>query len=306
MKTQVYICSAGHSGSTLLDMMLGSHSRCESVGEVVHLPMDMAMNRECACGQPMQNCTLWPSVVKRMGVDPHADAYALNLGYVIAKVGDKRRTSLMHRVITRAKNYARFLEMRYGLGWMRLLTPGFDDGLRNTIELYDVVRELTGKDVIIDSSKHYLRAVEIYRRRPNSTRVILLVRNGKGVFYSGLKRGFGRNYSLRAWLNHYKRALPLLEKYVPEEHRVTVRYEDIVLNTRDTLEAICKFIGIDWDENMLEFRSVVHHNVNGNDIKYESSSDLRMDTAWQSKLTAEDIAYFEKFAGQLNRQFGYI
>jgi hypothetical protein len=305
MTKQVYICSAGHSGSTLLDMMLGSHPRCESVGEVLHLPMDMAMNRDCACGQPMKSCMLWPSVVKTMGIDPYADPYALNLGYVVAKVGDKRRTSSMHRVVTRAKNYMRLLKLQSGLDWMRLLTPGFDEGIDNTIKLYNIVRELTGKDIVVDSTKHYLRAIELYRRQPDATKVILLVRNGKGVFYSGLKRGFGRNYSLHAWLNHYERALPLLEKYIPEEHRITVRYEDIVLNTKGTLESLCDFLGINWNERMLQFRSVVHHNVNGNDVKYESSSDLHLDTGWQSKLTAEDMAFFERYAGYLNRQFGY-
>jgi hypothetical protein len=34
MQCNVFICSAGHSGSTLLDMMLGSHFASESVGEL--------------------------------------------------------------------------------------------------------------------------------------------------------------------------------------------------------------------------------------------------------------------------------
>ena len=38
----VFICSAGHSGSTLLDMLIGSHPECESLGEVVLLPMEFA------------------------------------------------------------------------------------------------------------------------------------------------------------------------------------------------------------------------------------------------------------------------
>ena len=41
----IFICSAGHSGSTLLDMLIGSHGQCESLGEVVLLPMEFALNR---------------------------------------------------------------------------------------------------------------------------------------------------------------------------------------------------------------------------------------------------------------------
>lgn len=117
MKRDVFICSAGHSGSTLLDMMLGSHPRCESIGELVHLPMDMATNRTCTCGTPMRDCSLWPEVMRRMGVDPVADPYALNLGYVIAKVGDKRRTSSPHGMQTRLKNTLKYAELQLDVVW---------------------------------------------------------------------------------------------------------------------------------------------------------------------------------------------
>lgn len=306
MKRDVFICSAGHSGSTLLDMMLGSHPRCESIGELVHLPMDMATNRNCTCGEPMQACSLWPEVMRRMGVDPVADPYALNLGYVIAKVGDKRRTSPLHRLLTRPKNALKYAELRYGAGWLGSLTPAFAEGITNTQAIYEHVRTLTGKEVVVDSSKHYLRAAALYRNRPDSTRVISLVRDGRGVYYSSLKRGFGRRYALNAWNNHYRRALAVLDRHVFPEHRMTVHYEDIVEDTRKTLERVCAFLGIDFSEAMLDFRSTVHHNVNGNDMKFSLATELRLDVAWKSQLKADDLAFFEMHAGELNRRLGYV
>lgn len=305
MKRDVFICSAGHSGSTLLDMMLGSHPRCESIGELVHLPMDMATNRTCTCGAPMRDCSLWPEVMRRMGVDPVVDPYALNLGYVIAKVGDKRRTSSLHRILTRPKNALKYAELRYGLDWLGALTPGFMEGIVNTLAVYDHIRDLTGKDVIVDSSKHYLRAIELYRKRPETTRIVVLVRDGRGVYYSCLKRGFGRRYSLSAWNQHYRRTLALLHKHVPEAHRITVQYEEIVQHTDATLGRICDFVGIDFVPDMLDFRATVHHNVNGNDMKFASASELRLDAAWRAQLQGDDLAYFERHAGDLNRRFGY-
>lgn len=306
MKTNVFICSAGHSGSTLLDMMLGSHPQCESLGELVHLPMDMAMNRNCTCGEPMQACGLWPEVMRRMGVDPALDPYALDLGYVMAKVGDKRRTSRMHHFMTRPKNALKYAELAYGLDWLSVLTPRFTQGIVNALSIYDHVRDITHKGIIVDSSKHYLLAAGLYKSKPDSTRIVVLVRDGRGVFYSNLKRGFARRYSLNTWRNHYLRTLDVLDRHVPVDHRITVHYEDLVSNTRNTLERICTFLGIDFMESMLDFRSVVHHNVNGNDMKYSSGSELRLDQAWKSQLKADDSDYFEKHAGALNRRFGYV
>jgi len=61
----LYICGAGHSGSTLLDMLLGSHSRIASLGEVINLPMDWATNNRCTCGAPVRDCALWSAVARR-------------------------------------------------------------------------------------------------------------------------------------------------------------------------------------------------------------------------------------------------
>lgn len=301
-----FITSAGHSGSTLLDMMLGSHPCCESIGELVHLPMDMAMNKQCGCGHPMQKCGLWPVVMNRMGVDPRKDPYILNLGYALPMVGDKKRTSLLYRLTTRSKNAIKYAELRLGIDWIKKLTPGFAIGIDNTLSIYDHVRDVTGKDVVVDSSKHYLRAVELYRRRPESTRIIVLVRDGRGVFYSFLKRQYGRRFSMNAWREHYRRLYILLNKYVDPQHRIVLHYEDLVEDTQRTLDSLCKFIGLEYIDIMIGFRSLVHHNINGNDMKFLTSSELHMDVKWKKKLSISDLEYFERHAGKINRYFGYV
>lgn len=305
MRREVFICSAGHSGSTLLDMMLGSHPKVESTGELIHLPMDMALNRPCACGSPMQECSVWPDVMRHMGVDPRNDPYGLNLGYVTAKVGDSKRTSLWHQFWTRPKNALKYLELRYGIGLLDSLLPNFRTGTANTLAIYDHLRHRTGKAVVVDSSKHYLRAAALYLARPQSTRIVLLVRDGRGVFFSGLKRGFGRHYSLRAWNRHYRRALALLERHVPAEHRIVVHYEDLVSNPAAELQRLCDFIGIEFSPGMLTPGAVVHHNVNGNDMKFSDVKNLKLDMGWKTQMAPGDLAYFERKAGRLNRQFGY-
>jgi hypothetical protein len=302
----VFICSAGHSGSTLLDMMLGSHSAATSLGELNNLPMDMAMNRRCACGDAMQDCSLWSQVIQRMGADCKLDPYKLNLGYTLAKMGDSRSTSLVHRILTRPKLALRYIQLRHRVHFFNSLTPGFTNGITNTLEVYRHVRVLTNKPIIIDSTKHYLRAVSLYLEQPETTRIVLLVRDGRGVFYSNLKRGFGRDYSLRAWHSHYKRGLTLIEKYVAPSHRIWIHYEDMVTQTQATLSRICEFLGISYEPAMLEFRTVKHHNVNGNDMKFSSSGDLRLDEAWKAQIEKDDLLYFERKAGKLNQRLGYI
>lgn len=306
MNLNIYILSAGHSGSTLLDMMLGSHPSCESAGELIHLPMDMAMNKQCGCRQLMHDCVLWPAVMRRMGIDPLDDPYKLELGYAIAMTGDKKRTSAIHKIITRPKNALKYAELRWNADWMNKLTPGFKLGIQNTLDIYDHIRDLTEKNIVVDSSKHYLRAVELYKRNPTATRIIVLVRDGRGVFYSFLKRKFSRRFAMIAWRNHYHHLLSLLDKHISPSHMITVHYEKLIDNPRGTLKNICSFLELDFSESMIDFRSVVHHNVNGNDMKLLTASDLRLDETWKNALTQNDLAYFNQHAGYLNNRFGYI
>ena len=56
----IYVVGNGHSGSTLLDLMLGSHSKIESVGELKKLPQIFFMptrpKRQCNSGVPVDEC----------------------------------------------------------------------------------------------------------------------------------------------------------------------------------------------------------------------------------------------------------
>lgn len=305
-RRNAFICAAGHSGSTLLDMLLGSHSRAESIGEVINLPMDLALDSPCACGRPIQQCDLWPEVVRGLGVDPRLDPYALNLGYTMPTVGDPALTSPRHRWLTRPRIALAWLQLRHGWPTLGLLTPTFSAGIATTLALYDRVRERTGKQVIVDSSKHYVRAAALYAAQPERTRIVMLVRDGRGVFYSGLRHGFGRRRSVSAWRNHHARTFDLLERRVPPEHRLAIRYEDLVTDPAGALGRLCGFLDLEYEPAMLDFRAVTHHNVNGNAMKMTSTSALRLDEAWRTRLGSEDLAYFERLAGDLNRRLGYV
>ncbi len=56
---------------------------------------------------------------------------------------------------------------------------------------------------------------------------------------------------------------------------------------------------------MLNFRSKAHHVANGNRMRMSNSSEISPDNEWQSRLTPDDLRYFERKAGALNRTLGY-
>lgn len=301
----VYICSASYSGSTLLDMLIGSHPECESLGEVVLLPVEFAMNRACRCGSNIRECALWSEVALRLDVNTESNPCDVNLGYLNIAVGDSRLRNLCLLTLARLRyglSYYRFL---YKLKILDAFASKFDEGIQNTFKVYDIVRTIARKHIVVDSSKHHTRAAALYVTRPEFVRIIYLIRDGRGVFHSGLKRGFSRRRSLDAWCRHHAHALPLLQKRVDPKHLMQVRYEDLVANPQQILSEVCQFLLITYDPAMIDFQAVVHHNVDGNAMKYVLTPGINLNEAWKAHLSKSDLEYFERKAGSINRQFGY-
>lgn len=306
----LYICGAGHSGSTLLDMLLGSHSRIASLGEIINLPMDLATNSTCTCGQKVRDCGLWSEVVRefeqRQGLDLAKNPYDLNLGPIYAAAGDVRVTGGLYRLRRRLGAALHYLELRVGLfGVFRPLLRTLYDGLENNLLLYDIVGKRFGADFVVDSSKVYTKAVGLSKLAPDRVKVILLIRDGRAVYYSMRKRNFERKFSLDSWYTHFRRALPLIERHVPAGNVLTVKYEDLATDPEKELRRICAFAGIDFEPAMLDMNSKVHHNVNGNNMRFSRSADIRLDSSWQTRLDDAERAFFETRAGWLNRKLGY-
>lgn len=306
----IYICSAGHSGSTLLDLLIGSHSCIDSLGEIDQLSKNIALNTLCSCGMPVRSCSLWSEVVRRVGsqigVNILSHPYDLHMGYPRAStvVDRSHQTALYlaHRELILGLLY---VQLRTGASCLRFATGSTVHAIDNNVRVFEAVREILGTRAIVDSSKSYLKGVSLYLRHPDRVRILLLTRDGRAVLSSNLKRGQSRKQAILDWKGQYERALPLLRRHVPAEHVLQVTYESLTADPRSTLRHICDFVGLPFEEEMLSFRSKPHHVANGNRMRSSESSEIRSDDAWRSRLTPEDLRYFERKAGSLNRELGY-
>ena len=62
----IYISSNGRSGSTLLDMLIGIHSKCFTLGEFQVLPIDYLYNTQpCGCNRRVDSCDFWADIIEQ-------------------------------------------------------------------------------------------------------------------------------------------------------------------------------------------------------------------------------------------------
>ena len=72
MNNLIFISSMGHSGSTLVDLLVGAHPRFIGLGEIANVikpgptGLELARQAVCSCGHTMDECVFWSQVDARL------------------------------------------------------------------------------------------------------------------------------------------------------------------------------------------------------------------------------------------------
>jgi hypothetical protein len=311
MINSVYICSAARSGSTILDMLLGTHPDVIPVGELNQLPKNIALNSVCSCGSAIRECEFWSPIVNRvgaeMGRDLWQDPYALDLGMIQAGVEiDRRRQTrayLARRTVARG-----WVELcqRAGVDFKTSPLVGhFRKSVENIVHLHALIRDQSGKQVVVDSNKDFRQSVMHYVMAPQTTRLILLSRDGRGVMASYMRTGRTREEALRHWQKYYERSLPWLESRVRPEHIIRVHYETLVADPEAEIGRVVGLLGLPPVTGVAAKVSHKSHIVNGNKMFLKPITGIAADERWATELSAGDQAYFAEHGLALSLRLGH-
>jgi len=264
----LYITSLSHSGSTLLDVMLNAHPDIISVGEVKQLgrfarfekprarqgPGRKRVNRiraghPCTCGaETLWSCPVWGKVSKLTEV---------SCGHKIDQLN--------------VENY-----------------KDVDGFHRDNLAIFKAVAKVSGKNYIVDSSKHRDRLSLLLANPDLDVFPIFLLRNPKGQICSSLRKNLGDLSKLIYRYVLTNREIHDLVKPVP--HAV-VHYEQLVRHPERTLGVLMHQIGLEFDPQQLDWANQVRHNVGGNHMSWSEESRLSLDETWREKLS-----FTQKFA----------
>ena len=295
----VSIVGAGHSGSTLLDMILGGHSSICSVGEISH--WDQYLNNEhvCSCGSPIDSCIFWKQIADnwrdylqtRRPLASTTDTRSNTVSGVVNRV--RYRSSLLFTLLFPVHRQRQVMDA---------LLPEYAQRAENILELYDRVREFSTKPVICDSSKAVYRFRLLHAHRPDQSKAIFLTRDGRAVASSHFKRrGQPVEATARRWqlANRYTE---YMLRTLPEHAVIHVRYEELCREPETTLKRICNFLECQFEPEMIQFTGSKQHNIGGNRMRLSGLSEIKEDIKWRSILSREQINAFEKIAGKTNQK----
>jgi hypothetical protein len=297
----VFITSTSYSGSTLLSLLLNTHPRILSIGEMGPTVKSESADYLCSCGTPLVECPFFVEVGARMARNGTAH--------------DPLHWDLRHRYsdhpfwnrLTLATPYRPIL---LGLrDSMRDLVPAwrkrFQDYCRRNGAFIGAALEAAGKDVFLDATKHPSR-IPLLARLTRELKVIHLLRDPRGYCYSVRKH---RPDSLEVPAQDWVRGNRLAEFYgrrLGRDAWMRLRYESLCRDPARTLRALTEFIGVEPCELPQNFREFPHHVV-GNAMRLPSDGRVRiqLDERWRESLSEQDHAVTSELAGELARTYGY-
>jgi hypothetical protein len=303
-------------------MLLGSHPRACTVGELKGVRGDPATYR-CSCGALIQDCEFWLNVngaMARRGFPFEITSAGTNIQgagnpYVRRLLQPLHRGPLLE--------FFRDTALGFSRNWRRHL----DLVQSRNAALVSTLLEVSGAAIIIDSSKVGLRLKYLLRNPELDVRVLRLVRDGRGVSLTHTNpaqfadaaeprlRSGGSGVLRPDFRLPMQEAALLWRRSNEEADRVTsrlhpsrcleVRYEQLCQDPASTLQSICRFLEIEPPPLGNDFRRRKPQHVVGNGMRFDTTSEIRLDERWKTHLTPEDLKTFDRIAGDLNRQYGY-
>jgi hypothetical protein len=302
----LYIASSSYSGSTLLTFLLATHPRIATVGELKATAMGDVERYPCSCGALIRACGHWRRITEELDRRGQAfDVARFGTDFRFETAGRLAQRALGADLRGRAFEAARACALR--------LLPGASAEFRGILERNRVLMEticgLRGNDVFLDGSKEPVRLKYLAGSGLWPTRVVHLVRDGRGVVVSMMKKRKNKTVydSVERAALQWRRTNEGCERVLgslPRASWVRVRYEDLCGDPARALGAILSLIGAQPHAIPEDFRSIDHH-ILGNLMRIRTDGRVHVDETWRSKLGASELLAFDRVAGELNHGYGY-
>ena len=196
------------------------------------------------------------------------------------------------------------------------------DGYRTFYRLYAA---RFGKPRWGEKTPIYSKSIELIRRLLPEGRFIHIIRDGRDAALSLRRMWFSPGWEIETQAAYWQEfVLAARRAGLGRSDYIEVRYEDLVLKTQETLEQICAFIDLDFDDGMLRYytrtpeRLKEHQGrslADGTVLTHEQRLRQQRRTteppdpacvfAWKSAMNEKECARFNRVAGDLLAELGY-
>ncbi len=272
-KSPIFIIGVDRSGTTLLSLILDSHSRI-AIPYESHFITKYYRNRE--------------------------------------KFGDLKKEENRVRLVKNilSESYVKQWDKKLNLEDIDLdkcLT------LEATIdEVFSAYARLHGKDIWGDKTPSYTPEIHIINRMFPQCKFVHIMRDGRDVALSLVKQWWGPNDFISA-MRYWEKTLSCTRKMLrmlPDDKFIELKYEDLLENPETEIRKILSFLQLEYEPEMMKKyqqkaglkvgKRIEKHHIN-------LKQSLIKDNAykWKRNLSSADQAIAYEIAGELLEELGY-
>lgn len=190
---------------------------------------------------------------------------------------------------------------------------------------YGLYAESRGKARWGDKTPFYVLHMRAIHEVLPEARFIHMIRDGRDMALSFKDLWFGPDTVEEAaerwvsWIEAARKQSASLPAYLE------IRYEDLVLETEATLKRVCDFVGLGWEEGMLDYHLAAGERLGEMAHPLRLSGGRVVEAAerqaihtlaaqpprpervgvWKTRMRPADRSRFERVAGHLLRELGY-
>ena len=301
----LYVGGMPRSGSTLIDLALGQLPDHVAVGELFYLwTAGVDRNLKCGCGKSFDECDFWQDVGNR--------------GFGGWDQIDRERVEHLRQRVDTTKAMPQLIKPS--------LRPDFQQDLDEYVEvlttLYRAISDVSGKAVVVDSSKRPSLAYVLHYAPNVDVRIAHVVRDPRGVAFSWQKdvklpEGNTAKTHMPRWSpaktsRRWVTVNGLIARIAHRVPSVTIRYEDFVADPSRELLKVAALSGVSDVDGVLDFVDgtqllpAKHHTVQGGRIRFtEGPITLRRDEQWRSDMPASQRRLVSAATWPLRTHYNY-
>jgi len=162
-----------------------------------------------------------------------------------------------------------------------------------------------GENLVGDKDPRAIDALPIVKGVFPDVCILHIVRDPRDVFLSRTKADWSRKrldfVNILAYYNQFRRARKYGRMLFGENY-MEIRYEDLVRKPKDTLQRICDFLSLNYEEGMLSFQEAAKSIVSSDDLQWHGNllKSLRPNNSekWRIELSVKKVKIIEAVCGQ--------
>jgi hypothetical protein len=298
----VFVAGSGHSGSTLLALLLDAHPEIACVGETAVKPRIRrrgdAAGAVCSCGAKVQDCPFWTTVFRKV------QAQGLTFSATEWTNDYRFEQPLLQRLLHRA---CRSATGRRALSVAASYAPLYSSRVARIDEVNQAfmraVLEASSARVFADTTKVMARLLHLVRIPSLDIRVVALCRDVRGYAASAKKRGISPLDATGTWMTDQAMLLDFAREH-PKVPYMSLRYEELCERPSQVLASLWDFCGV-TRLDLPEPLQTADHHVLGNNMRMAGGIRIRQDSSWRDRLNTADETAILRQAGQLLSRLGY-